>query len=77
MSRKQGERPVFTVILRRSRGRYVKEAQRFSRYAAKQLAAAWEEKYDDNLWRPITAIRAADNVPGALRTGHPILVPGC
>lgn len=38
---------IYTVTLRRANGRWVKEAQRPSRYAAKKLAEAWEEKYDD------------------------------
>lgn len=47
MSRKKElrVRPVFTVILRRANGRYVKQAQRSSRYAAKLLAEAWDEKH--------------------------------
>lgn len=37
----------FKVILRRENGRFVKEATRPSRYAAKQLAERWEDKHPE------------------------------
>lgn len=45
---------TFTITLRRSNGRFVKSAQRQSRYAAKQVAARWEEQYDDGYYVEIT-----------------------
>ena len=37
----------FKVILRRENGRFVKEAIRDSKYAAKKLAERWEEKHPE------------------------------
>ena len=37
----------FKVILRRANGRFVKEAILPSKYAAKQLAARWDEKHPE------------------------------
>lgn len=39
-------RTKFEVILRRSRGRFVKSVERDSMYAAKKLAQQWDRKYD-------------------------------
>jgi hypothetical protein len=39
-------RMKYEVILRRSRGRFVKSVERDSAYAAKKLAGQWDEKYD-------------------------------
>ena len=38
------------VILRRSNGRFVRERVVNSKYAAKKLREAWEEKYDDSYY---------------------------
>lgn len=38
---------MFTITLRRADGRWVKEATRPSRYAAKKLAQAWEDTHAD------------------------------
>lgn len=48
MSRKlSGTKPQrVELVLRRKNGRYVKNSRALSRYAAKQLRKAWEEKYD-------------------------------
>lgn len=43
-------RPVFTVVLRRSNGRFVREEKRPSRYSAKKLAARWEDIYDSSYY---------------------------
>lgn len=36
----------YTVTLRRSRGRFVKQKTVPSKYAAKKLRQLWEDKYD-------------------------------
>jgi hypothetical protein len=41
---------IYTVTLRQENGRWVKEAQRHSKYAAKKLADAWNEKYDHTFY---------------------------
>ena len=41
---------TFTVTLRRANGRFVKETNRPSRYAAKKVAAFWEAKYDESYY---------------------------
>lgn len=50
LMKKDTSRPVFTVVLRRSNGRFVQEARRPSRYAAKRLAKFWEERYDSEYY---------------------------
>jgi len=54
VSRKKGGKPVFTITLRRANGRWVKEATRHSKYAAKTLAQAWEEAHDSGYYVEIT-----------------------
>lgn len=47
-----------------------------SSYALADAAiAAWAEKYDTNLWRPVTAIRAADSDGNAATTADPNWTP--
>lgn len=41
---------MWEVVLRRRNGRYVKSAVRRSKYAAKQIAAEWEKKYDSGYY---------------------------
>ncbi len=38
---------TFRVVLRRANGRFVKEKEVYSRYAAKEQKRRWEEKYDE------------------------------
>lgn len=41
---------TFKVILRRDNGRFVKETSRSSRYAAKKVAARWEDAHDETYY---------------------------
>ena len=41
---------TYTITLRRSNGRYVKSAQRHSKYAAKKAKEQWEGRYDDTYY---------------------------
>jgi hypothetical protein len=41
---------TFTVTLRRDNGRVVKYAERPSKYAAKKIAARWEDDHDDTYY---------------------------
>lgn len=41
------KRKTWTITLRRSNGRFMKSTQRHSRYAVKQVVAAWEDKHPD------------------------------
>lgn len=59
MSKRNGEKPrEFEVVLRRVKGdRFVKNSLPQSRYKAKQLRKAWEEKYDSSYY---VEVRDAD-----------------
>ena len=45
-----GSKTIYTVTLRRENGRFVKEAQRTSKYAAKKLAQHWEDTHDSGYY---------------------------
>lgn len=41
---------TWTITLRRTNGRFVKSTQRHSKYAAKKVVEAWEDKYDESYY---------------------------
>lgn len=51
----------FRVILRRSNGRYVKEIEARSKYAAKKLQDTWEARYDNGYWVDIQPLERVLN----------------
>jgi len=42
----RSKKPTITITLRRTNGRFVKAAQRHSRYAAKKVVDRWTYEYD-------------------------------